>query len=80
MPRYHRLRKFRSPPINLEDIGEIAFRISSSQTTDGDHLIDADIKIEGSTIFVYLSRSQDGWPFKIENDSGYKISLSQVVG
>ena len=68
--------RYRSPPINIEDIGAVAFRLPS---LEGDHLINTDIKIEGSTIFVYLSRSRDGWPFKIENHSGYQVSFSQVV-
>ena len=70
---------YRSPPINIEDIGKVAFRLSSSATTQSEHLIEADVKIEGSTIFIYLSRSQDGWPFKFENGSAYKISFTQVV-
>jgi vacuolar protein sorting-associated protein 13A/C len=42
-------------------------------------LIQADIKIEGSTIFVHLGLAQDGWPIVIENESDYEVLLSQTV-
>ncbi|KAJ3800717.1 vacuolar protein sorting-associated protein 13 [Lentinula aff. detonsa] len=70
--------RFRSPPFNIEDIGFVHLRLKAP----GDHsdqirLIRADVKIDGSTIFVYFSSADDGWPFVIENGSDYTFSLSQ---
>lgn len=42
-------------------------------------LVRADVKIDGSTIFVSFSPAEDGWPFTIENDSDYAISMAQTV-
>lgn len=42
------------------------------------HIVKADIKIEGSTIFIMLSAA-DGWPFIIENDSDFSVSMIQWV-
>lgn len=44
-----------------------------------DHLIRTDIKIDGSTIFVFFALATEGWPFTIENDSDYTVSLRQTV-
>lgn len=69
---------YRSPPINVEDIGTVSFRLPLA-ASDEQHLVNTDIKIEGSTIFVYLSRAADGWPFKIENRSSYRFTFTQTV-
>ncbi|KAH7930968.1 vacuolar protein sorting-associated protein 13 [Leucogyrophana mollusca] len=65
-----------SSPINIEDIGSVHFRLPS-QTGDQWHIIKANVKIDGSTIFVTFSRAE-GCPFVIENDSDYTVSLSQT--
>lgn len=70
---------FRSPAINLEDIGTVHFRLPTSENSHQVHLMRADVKIDGPTIFVYLDEATEGWPFKIENDSDYSFSLSQTV-
>ncbi len=43
------------------------------------HLICADIKMDGATIFISLNLADDGWPFLIENDSSYAVTLCQMV-
>lgn len=69
----------RSAPFNIEDIGSVHFRLKApSDSPDQRRLIRVDVKIDGSTIFVYLS-STDGWPFEIENGSDYAFSLFQKV-
>lgn len=42
-------------------------------------LVRADVKIDGSTIFVTFCPAEEGWPFTIENDSDYTLSVSQTV-
>lgn len=36
--------------------------------------------MDGATIFVSLNLADDGWPFLIENDSSYAVTLCQIVG
>lgn len=69
---------FRSPPINIEDIGHVHFRMRARES-ENVHLVRADVRIDGSTIFVAFSPADEGWPFVIENDSDYKISMQQTV-
>jgi vacuolar protein sorting-associated protein 13A/C len=42
-------------------------------------LVRADVKIDGSTIFVAFYPADEGWPFTIENASDYTISIGQTV-
>ncbi|KAH7883589.1 vacuolar protein sorting-associated protein 13 [Phlebopus sp. FC_14] len=63
-----------SAPINLEDIGVVHLRMPSP--TPEMEIVKADVRMEGSTIFVTF-RKADGWPFEIENDSDYPVSLCQ---
>jgi vacuolar protein sorting-associated protein 13A/C len=70
----------RSPPINIEDIGSVHFRLQAPGNPDSSiRLIRADVQIDGSTIFITISASKDGWPFVIENESDHSIELYQKV-
>lgn len=50
-----------------------------ARESDDIHLVRADVRIDGSTIFVAFSPAEEGWPFVVENDSDYKISMQQTV-
>ncbi|OCH96150.1 vacuolar protein sorting-associated protein 13 [Obba rivulosa] len=67
-----------STPINIEDIGSVHFRLHSSGEPITTHLVRADVKLNGSTIFVSLSDPKEGWPFTIENDSDYSFTFYQA--
>ncbi|KAI0321342.1 hypothetical protein OF83DRAFT_1274656 [Amylostereum chailletii] len=67
-----------SPPVSIEDIGSVYFRLKKPGERGDMHLIRADVKMEGATIFVFLNLSDDDWPFKIENDSSYPLSFCQM--
>lgn len=70
----------RSPPINIEDIGSVSLRIGRPGSNDPSFvLVQVDIRIESSTIFVVVSPAENGWPFEIENFSDYVLSVSQTV-
>jgi vacuolar protein sorting-associated protein 13A/C len=69
----------RSPPFNVEDIGTVYFRLRTPNPNSPVHLICADVKINGSTIFVSFARADDSWPFVIENNSDYAVALCQAV-
>lgn len=70
----------RSPPLSIEDIGSVHFRLRRPGERATTHLIRADIKMDGATIFISLNLADDGWPFLIENDSSYTVALCQIVG
>ena len=72
------LKDSRSPPINIEDLGSVHFRL---RTPDGAsaRLIHADVQISGPTIFITFATAAEGWPFMIENDSDYTVSFCQQV-
>jgi hypothetical protein len=69
----------RSPPISIEDIGSVHFRLKRPGDGARTHLIRADVKMNGATIFISLSLSDDSWPFLIENDSSYAVAFCQSV-
>ncbi|KAG9102497.1 hypothetical protein FRC06_001944 [Ceratobasidium sp. 370] len=62
-----------SAPINIQDIGRVHLRMppADDEHHHKPHLLRADVALEGSTIFVILSRETGPWPFKIDNQSDY---------
>ncbi|OSX67568.1 hypothetical protein POSPLADRAFT_1064162 [Postia placenta MAD-698-R-SB12] len=68
-----------SAPINMEDIGSVHFRLRKPAAESHEqYLMRADVKMEGSTIFVFIAEATEGWPFIIENDSDYTFTLYQT--
>ncbi|KAF8846387.1 vacuolar protein sorting-associated protein 13 [Paxillus ammoniavirescens] len=65
-----------SAPINLQDIGTVHLRVPSASDGDQMGVVIADIKIDGSTIFVTFLEAEE-WPFEIENECGYTVSICQ---
>ena len=63
-----------SAPFSLTDVGPVHLRMN---VNDDEHLVKADVYIEGPTIFIYLKRDLDPWPFKIENNSSTPIEIWQ---
>lgn len=70
----------RSAPINVEDIGSVHLRLKRTNDSSEVHLICADVKLAGSTIFIVISRAEESWPYAIENDSDYSFTFYQSVG
>ncbi|KAK2461917.1 hypothetical protein APHAL10511_006380 [Amanita phalloides] len=68
-----------SPPINIADIGVVHFRLRS-QGTSAVRLIRTDVQLNGATIFVSISYSENQWPFKIENNTDHIIKIRQTSG
>ncbi|KAF8168100.1 vacuolar protein sorting-associated protein 13 [Crassisporium funariophilum] len=66
-----------SPPINIEDIGSVHLRLCRSGGDKQFDLVRADVRIEGPTIFIFLSLATEGWPFVIENGSDYPVEFCQ---
>ncbi|KAF9229286.1 vacuolar protein sorting-associated protein 13 [Gyrodon lividus] len=65
-----------SAPINLQDIGSVHLRVPNASDDDRMDIVKADIKIDGSTIFVTFLDA-DEWPYEIENESDYSVSVFQ---
>ncbi|KAJ3515399.1 hypothetical protein NLJ89_g1777 [Agrocybe chaxingu] len=66
-----------SPAINIEDIGSVYFNLRHPGETREQGLVKADIRIEGSTIFIFIGPAPAGFPFMIENWSDYNLSFHQ---
>ncbi|KAJ8463158.1 hypothetical protein ONZ45_g17681 [Pleurotus djamor] len=62
-----------SPPFNAEDIGTVHLRMAGPSK-----LIRADIKVDGSTIFINFLEAIADWPFVIENESDIAFTISQI--
>ncbi|KIY71623.1 vacuolar protein sorting-associated protein 13 [Cylindrobasidium torrendii FP15055 ss-10] len=73
---YSGLNAHWSPPISIEDIGSVYFRLGSPGQ-DTVQLIRADVKIDGPTIFITFCVADEGYPFVIENGSDYSFTLAQ---
>ncbi|KAJ7634302.1 vacuolar protein sorting-associated protein 13 [Mycena polygramma] len=67
-----------SPPIKIEDIGSVHLRLRyPGREQEPVQLIRGDVKIDGPTIFISFSRATEAWPFTIENDSDYDVTVCQ---
>ncbi|EIW86715.1 vacuolar protein sorting-associated protein 13 [Coniophora puteana RWD-64-598 SS2] len=66
-----------SPPINIEDIGSVHFRLSNTNDQNDAQIIRANVQIDGSTIFVSFQKAE-GAPFVIENSSDFSFSFCQT--
>ncbi|PPQ64275.1 hypothetical protein CVT24_008413 [Panaeolus cyanescens] len=70
-----------SPPVNIEDIGTVYFRLNRAAGSQSPFdLVKADIQIEAATIFVFLRPALGQWPFRIENNSDYPLVFCQQDG
>jgi len=51
------------------------------QTARGskNYLIKVETHIEGSSIFLYISRETEPWPLKLRNDTNLKFTFQQAV-
>ncbi|QRV76706.1 vacuolar protein sorting-associated protein 13 [Ceratobasidium sp. AG-Ba] len=69
-----------SSPINIQDIGRVHLRMPppDDEHHHNPHLLRADVALEGGTVFVILSRETGPWPFKIDNQSDYPVTISQM--
>jgi vacuolar protein sorting-associated protein 13A/C len=66
----------RSPPINMEDIGTVHFRLRHPSKPGETQLVRAEVQVDGPSIFVYLYRAEQ-WPFRLENGSDYPLTFCQ---
>ncbi|XP_006454344.1 hypothetical protein AGABI2DRAFT_114096 [Agaricus bisporus var. bisporus H97] len=67
-----------SPPINIEDIGSVSLRLQRPGSDRHNFLlVQIDVRIQSSTIFVVIAPADKGWPFEIENYSSYTFSVAQ---
>lgn len=72
-----------SPPISIEDIGPVYFRLREPGQRGSDHLVCADIKMKDATIFVNLKEADSDWPFVVENDrytQDYTLKIKANLG
>jgi vacuolar protein sorting-associated protein 13A/C len=63
----------------MEDIGSVYLRLRKPDADRSMVLVRADLRIEGSTIFVNFFHANEGCPFTIENNTDYDATLCQTV-
>ncbi|CEH13766.1 Vacuolar protein sorting-associated protein [Ceraceosorus bombacis] len=64
-------------PFNIEDIGSVHLRIAKAG--DHQHLIKAEVMLEGPTIFISLSMERGQWPFMLRNESDHVVTFMQAT-
>ncbi|EST05630.1 Vacuolar protein sorting-associated protein 13A N-terminal domain protein [Kalmanozyma brasiliensis GHG001] len=64
-------------PFNIEDIGSVFLRIA--KTGQHQHLIKAEVLLEGPTIFISLSLEEGPWPYMLRNESDYTVQFMQAT-
>lgn len=71
----------RSAPFNLADIGRTNLALQRMTANHGErtYLMRVEAHIQGSSIFVYISRETEPWPLKIRNETSLKLGYQQVV-
>ncbi|WRT64162.1 uncharacterized protein IL334_001091 [Kwoniella shivajii] len=67
-----------SAPFNMADIGRTNITLKR-QTTRGSktYLLRVDTHLEGSSVFIYVSRDTDHWPLRLRNDTGVPLKFQQ---
>ena len=71
---------FRSAPFNIADIGRTHL-VLQRQTGRGAkvYLMKGETHIQGSSIFLYISRETEPWPLRLRNDTNLNITYQQAV-
>ena len=67
-------------PFSICDIGRTNLTLDR-ETSRGsrNYLIRIETHIEGSTIFLYISRETEPWPLRLENETGIRFTFQQTV-
>lgn len=63
-------------PFNIEDIGNVHLRIAKAGHHQ--HLVRADVLLEGPTIFISLNYEPGPWPYMLRNESDHTITFMQA--
>ncbi|SPO25926.1 related to VPS13 - involved in regulating membrane traffic [Ustilago trichophora] len=66
-----------SAPFNIEDIGSVHLRLAKAGHHQ--HLIKAEVLLEGPTIFISLSQENGPWPYMLRNESDYTVQFMQAT-
>lgn len=66
-----------SAPFNIEDIGSVHLRLA--KVGQHQHLIKAEVLLEGPTIFISLSLETGPWPYMLRNESDYTVQFMQAT-
>ncbi|WVQ62160.1 uncharacterized protein L199_000298 [Kwoniella botswanensis] len=68
-----------SAPFNMADIGRTHITLQRlTNRGQKTYLLRVDTHLEGSSIFIYVSRDTDQWPLRLRNDTGLSLKFQQV--
>ncbi|KAK0532867.1 Vacuolar protein sorting-associated protein 13 [Tilletia horrida] len=63
-------------PFNIEDIGSVHLRIAKAGQHQ--HLLRAEVLLEGPTIFISISQEKGPWPYMLRNESDHTVTFMQA--
>ena len=67
-----------SSPINVADVGRN--HVALPATRDGTALLlRIDIRLEGSTVFLFVAEEESAWPLRVRNETDFAFSFEQTV-
>jgi len=67
-----------SAPFNLADIGHTNLTLRKHKDDSRPRLLRIETHIEGSSIFIYISKETGPWPLRFQNDTGLALTFQQV--
>lgn len=63
-------------PFSVQNIGTVFLRAANAAQTQ--HLLQIDVQVNGSTIFIQIRPSQGAWPFMLRNETQHRVLFSQT--
>lgn len=70
-----------SAPFNINDLGRTDLRLlRDTSRGEKEYLVRNETHMEGSSLFLMLSREKDPWPIKLRNDTEIKFTFKQARG
>jgi vacuolar protein sorting-associated protein 13A/C len=68
----------RSAPINVADVGRNHVVVPTERGASK-QLLRIDIRLEGSTVFLFVAEEEGTWPLRIRNETDFPFTFEQTV-
>ena len=67
-----------SSPINVADVGRNHVVLPGTRGGTA-LLLRIDIRLEGSTVFLFVAEEESAWPLRVRNETDFPFSFEQTV-
>lgn len=67
-----------SSPFSIADIGRTHLTLKRGGSRPKTYLMRVETHIQGSSIFIYISRETEPWPLRLQNDTNLNLTFEQV--